>query len=317
LVEEQDGKPTTQKRQEPKTKTKVEETQIPFVNEGLVTKTKGTHKTILADLKEMTKGKPPTTQEVLSYLKHRETHPRQAEKDKLVPTTTRTLLGNILGALEKAELYGLTEMKTTLKEEATMKLALKTTTQKANAHEPKIYSAKKEEILASLDRLFLQTEQRMYLLLWWLTASRPSSIDQMDFHNVQFRKEGRMMIKFVKGKTVAVSGPYTVHTAVTEELKTWVEKKQREQPKKQESWWKKDTRTEVLVMLKKENVKIEMRSLRRGALQAMSNSGVPDSTLLEFSRHRDLQMLYRYLNWGMENEMNAVAGMAAGQHLLK
>jgi integrase len=51
-------------------------------------------------------------------------------------------------------------------------------------------------------------------------------------------------------------------------------------------------------MLASVNDQLELRSFRRGGLQRMANLGIKIEIVLEHSRHRDVQMLMRYLAWG-------------------
>jgi hypothetical protein len=51
-------------------------------------------------------------------------------------------------------------------------------------------------------------------------------------------------------------------------------------------------------MLLSVNDSLELRSIRRGALHRMANLGTPLEQILEFSKHADVKMLMRYLNWG-------------------
>jgi hypothetical protein len=46
------------------------------------------------------------------------------------------------------------------------------------------------------------------------------------------------------------------------------------------------------------NDELELRSLRRGGLHLMAENGQPLSSIIKFSRHADIDMLMRYLNWG-------------------
>ena len=43
---------------------------------------------------------------------------------------------------------------------------------------------------------------------------------------------------------------------------------------------------------------LELRSVRRGGLQAMAARGEKMETILLFSQHKNIDMLRRYLNWG-------------------
>jgi len=46
------------------------------------------------------------------------------------------------------------------------------------------------------------------------------------------------------------------------------------------------------------NIKLENRSLRRGALQSLAKAGAPLATMLNFSGHSNVTSLKRYLNFG-------------------
>lgn len=70
-------------------------------------------------------------------------------------------------------------------------------------------------------------------------------------------------------------------------------------------------------MLADVNDQLELRSIRRGGLHLMAQNGCSMETILKFSRHSDIDMLMRYLNWGSvstacRNEMlEALSGSAA------
>jgi hypothetical protein len=46
------------------------------------------------------------------------------------------------------------------------------------------------------------------------------------------------------------------------------------------------------------NDNLELRSLRRGGLHLMALNNQPLTSIIKFSRHSDIDMLMRYLNWG-------------------
>ena len=61
---------------------------------------------------------------------------------------------------------------------------------------------------------------------------------------------------------------------------------------------------------------LEQRSLRRGAIQALAASGLKDEELLHYSGHSSVQMLRRYLNYGLKSgEAARRAERAAVLHL--
>ncbi len=55
---------------------------------------------------------------------------------------------------------------------------------------------------------------------------------------------------------------------------------------------------QVKAILKTAGHTLELRSIRRGGLQYMAVSGMPLEKILLFSKHRSMDMLMRYLDWG-------------------
>lgn len=54
----------------------------------------------------------------------------------------------------------------------------------------------------------------------------------------------------------------------------------------------------IHLMMISVNEALELRSIRRGGLHLMAQNGHSLQSILNFSRHADLDMLMRYLNWG-------------------
>ena len=61
---------------------------------------------------------------------------------------------------------------------------------------------------------------------------------------------------------------------------------------------------------------LKARSIRRGALIAMAESGVDEETLLLFSCYTSTTMLHRYLGWGAHMATNRTKGAAAARAAL-
>jgi hypothetical protein len=58
---------------------------------------------------------------------------------------------------------------------------------------------------------------------------------------------------------------------------------------------------EVKLLLRRIDIQLEQRSLRRGAIHALAASpGMSNEILLQFTGHCSLASLYRYLNWGLK-----------------
>lgn len=102
----------------------------------------------------------------------------------------------------------------------------------------------------------------------------------------------------VPGKGVLFRGPYTVHTLlpvrqakVAANLLAPLRSHQRLFPTPT------PTHKAVLAALRARNLTLEVRSLRRGALQTLALT-TPEDLLLNFSGHTNVKTLRRYLGWG-------------------
>jgi hypothetical protein len=159
------------------------------------------------------------------------------------------------------------------------------------------------------DRVAVQT----MFVLWWVTAARQGDALQLLWTNV--RQQGRnLSVKYVTGKGVNLRGtPYTVHTVLPEGWQLNRTMTQEVIPPAMRQQTQSDFKR-TLTMLDPE---LEVRSIRRGALQTLAAVQTPEQVLLQFSGHTNVQMLRRYLDWGMQlavaQSQGAVAAESAWQ----
>lgn len=167
-----------------------------------------------------------------------------------------------------------------------------------NFPRPALYS-EVSRALKFLEPHFLATR---CLILWWFTAARPGDVLLLLANNVQYHGQlntewSKLAVKFVDGKSVAVRGPYTVHTAIPTVYLLHM------MGESIEPLFHHQLRPSVfratLQALKIVNPRLEARSIRRGALQSLALAGASDNTLMMFSGHKNVEMLHRYLDWGM------------------
>jgi integrase len=132
---------------------------------------------------------------------------------------------------------------------------------------------------------------KLCLALAWLLCGRTGDIRQL--HDDDIAMEGdSLTVTYRRGKTVARRGPYSVHTTIPTGWRSiftdqaLFSQLHRIQPK------------DMLVALRRVDPRLENRSIRRGALQQLANSGLTVEELLAFSGHASAAMLDRYLNWG-------------------
>lgn len=120
-------------------------------------------------------------------------------------------------------------------------------------------------------------------------------------------EEKFLRITVRRGKTMQVSQPYTLwlrrNSYPTESLIELKKEADRSRRLFLFSETNSDSeRSQTLQIIKEMllcvNENLELRSIRRGGLQRMAHNGEKLETIILFSRHADVKMLLRYLNWG-------------------
>ncbi len=136
------------------------------------------------------------------------------------------------------------------------------------------------------------------ILLAWLSCSRTGCILQLAHADVTLTMEGKLSIRFRKGKGVRLRGPYTVHTSVPME---WMPRLNAFLNSRVNggNLFKGIKGTDIKISLRRVHPKLEQRSLRRGSLQLLSLvPNISDQLMMEFSGHTCVATLRRYLSWG-------------------
>lgn len=115
------------------------------------------------------------------------------------------------------------------------------------------------------------------------------------------------------GKCVGIHGPQTLHavipTAVAKNLQNLIRELKPDEPlftKNDQARLSRATRT----------LGLTLRSVRRGALTLLANSGVSEADLLLLSQHRSVDTLLRYLNWGVDSATRKQAAVTRAEALL-
>jgi hypothetical protein len=172
-------------------------------------------------------------------------------------------------------------------------------------------------LLSHIEKVMVEEERediRAAVEIMWITAGRGQDILNLRVKEVE-AGVGGTKVRFVIGKT-ATSQPYTVNSAAVS-LKT-KEYLLRQREKGEEAgatnWLFPGVRVEELKMaLRKVDVRLEVRSVRRGALQHLAAGGMSDESLMHYSQHRSVQTLRRYLDFGwMSGEGEERARRAKG-----
>lgn len=137
--------------------------------------------------------------------------------------------------------------------------------------------------------------------LWWACAARLSDIFVIHSNKIVVGSENNtVQVTFVEGKGVKARGePYTM--MVVNPFAVHLQKLIRERGHRKyliSPLQHTELTALFKVMLKAFDKRYELRSPRRGALQAMGMHGTPLAVLRSISGHRSDAMLLRYLDWG-------------------
>jgi integrase len=137
------------------------------------------------------------------------------------------------------------------------------------------------------------------IIIAWSTAARTGCVLQLDRADVAVNGDRSLSVRFRRGKSARIRGPYTVHTAPLEEtmfrrLERWLA------GRRTKLFASMTTGENIRSALRRVHPALEQRSLRRGALQALARSpGITDEVLMLFSGHTQVATLRRYLSWGV------------------
>ena len=156
---------------------------------------------------------------------------------------------------------------------------------------------------------------RAALEVAWVTAGRGKDILRVRTADIIADKE-ETRVRFLIGKT-ATTRPYTVNTTpVSEETRNYIHKRCKEEEK---GWLFPGVMGDQLkIALRRVDMELEQRSLRRGALQHLSANGVTDVDLMHISQHRQIETLKRYLAFGwLSGEKKSRVAKAKGLSLIK
>lgn len=142
-----------------------------------------------------------------------------------------------------------------------------------------------------------QQPAALFLLLAWVTCSRGTSIAKLQPRNISFA--GPLSspwvtthIRFCEGKTLRSTGPYLLTVELRQKDAATLASQMISRAQKLYLF---PTRTQAQVAALLKAVQMEIRSIRRGSIQALALSGMPPEQILMFSRHKDRSGLTAYL----------------------
>jgi integrase len=146
------------------------------------------------------------------------------------------------------------------------------------------------------------------ILLTWVTCARGGCARQLAREDL-ILKGNDLSVTFYRGKRASIDGAYTIHTSVptdfTMGLSRWLASRPRG------LLFPGVTGSMLVAALRASHPRLEQRSLRRGSIQTMAKSGISEERLLDFSGHKSLPMLRRYLDFGVVAPYKHEAVLAA------
>ena len=288
--------------------------------EGLAAATHQRHRVALAKLKaglmaDQSRVAEPLDRAMLAWVR---AHAK--ERDWKAGTMVREL-GNLAGAFSNLPLYTNSPVSFSLNESAAFRDAMKAQQFRSNEERADKQPAAVLDEIRTAVRLAPDVATKAALVLTWICAGRVGDVLKVKRKEValehNFATTGDLKVTFVRGKGARFSQPYAVPTTCPLE---WLPLLRQYLSQFKPEDWLFPGGTKVYgpltsVALRTANPTFTVRALRRGALQAMAESGVPDATLLYFSGHKRLDTLWNYLNWSAASADKAKRAREAAVHL--
>ena len=290
-------------------------TRIMEVELGLARETRQRHRAALHNLRAKVDPQWERLRLDLVLILH---HRREMARLGWAATTAARNWGHLVGALSRADYYTQAQCIST----ATCRLLqdfgryLDKRSNSANVRFPVPAGREEIEKAISMPRVHHPRDPltpealRVLLIVTWISAGRFGDVLSLKVGDLRLLPASAgaptvpIEIAFLRGKGAKMrKGGYTVPTALNLE---WAALVRNFLQGRQATEWlfpavSKQTRLAMGVLarevLRHVNPQLEQKSVRRGALQALSNAGVPEQLLLLFSGHATVKMLRRYLGW--------------------
>ena len=190
--------------------------------------------------------------------------------------------------------------------------AAKRLTNVQGVREPEAATA--DQVAEALPRL--SPHDQVFLSMAWLTSQRPGDVVHVKVAHVVWSGT-KAVIRFSEGKNHAATDQYSIHCEVPDQWSgMWKKQLKEAQTAKRKFLFQVANASQRKSLMRRLREalrattggdKLELKSLRRGSLQAMAVKATPEQ-LLKFSRHQDVKTLRRYLNYdGVADAENQAA----------
>lgn len=145
-----------------------------------------------------------------------------------------------------------------------------------------------------------------FAMFSYLQGQRISDVIQLAVNDVVVQDD-LLMVTIRRGKTMEVTQPYTLWLKMSSYPAEVIVQARDAAIQQQRVFIMTSTNSDaerqqvlntIRDMITSINDQLELRSFRRGGLHRLAQSGIPLEEVRLFSRHADVAMLMRYLNWG-------------------
>ena len=203
--------------------------------------------------------------------------------------TRHSYLTTVISELNRRQVKMLGDVKGVVRE---AKIAL-------TAHRPQQAPALTSSLVRETTAEVSDPELHAVIVLMWKTASRLTSISQLQTEDVKEVPSlpNVVSMTFRRGKTIITTGPYTLWAEVDQPTIAFIRRRQAQQ----EQHLILRTAEQLYRPLRAVFPGYHVRSFRRGALQELAMTGATLAELRIISRHMTDASLYRYLNFGEES----------------
>jgi hypothetical protein len=257
---------------------------------------------------------------------------RMAVQRRWVWSTLASALATLATALKNLSLYTTEQQGINVKEDPYFSEALKTAQRKAKTTvgSTDISTGMTEEVYRTLisSEGIKSPHPRLLLMLSWHFAARVGDMRQVRSRDIvadAVQPDGRVAMRttFRYGKVASLWGPYTIHAVVPKDVAsalTALKAVRGNNERGGELFTKRDQAALAAHIAAATPVgstgRLNLRSVRRGALLRAAASGATDDELQLLSGHRRRDTLMRYLGWGqMSSTMSNAAQSRADKAL--
>lgn len=225
---------------------------------------------------------------------------------KIKATSMSTMMASVAGALKHLPLYlpkmpyGFDLVTSPEWRQASRYMGIKAVAEAPNQALP----ISRSQVLQACERA--DPETAALIAISWITTGRPGDVSQLTMSDIC--ETERLAVTFRRGKAVKLRrAPFTVHTAMGEFSKFIRPVLDKAASAQRPAFLfpcsnpaaRRDLLTRLTSTLRLIDTRLESRSIRRGALQAMARKGVERRTIMNFSGHSNETTLEIYLGQGI------------------